>query len=208
MTDLLSSPWSSRSHLPPLTSSNPSPALSLPSPCPLKQGACCDVVTRRRGQLHGRFSAGLFSAPDVQSASICHCFPMVPLGKMGLILQSISRRVAFVLSRAPRGPIYFTAPSLELHFTFCLIYVLMVLHPALVMSPFQPFSLLFLCSLTHFLWGVVCLPCLFLPVHPCSLTLVTLLAQPCLWQSWAIKRRELDGNPARNTGQYCIIKRV
>lgn len=135
MADLLSSPWSSRSHLPPVTSSNPSPALSRPSPCPLKQGACCDVVTRRRGQLHGRFSAGLFSAPDVQSASICHCFPTVPLGKMGLILQSISRRAAFVLSWAPRGPICFTAPSLELHFTFCLIYLLMGLYPALVMSP-------------------------------------------------------------------------
>lgn len=135
MADLLSSPWSSRSHLPPVTSSNPSPALSLPSPCPLKQGACCDVVTRRRGQLHGRFSAGLFSAPDVQSASICHCFSTVPLGKKGLILQSISRRAAFVLSWAPRGPICFTAPSLELHFTFCLIYLLMGLHPALVMSP-------------------------------------------------------------------------
>lgn len=133
--DLLSSPWSSHSHLPPLTSSNPSLALSLPSLCPLKQGACCDVVTRRCGQLHGRFSTGLFSAPDVQSASICHCFPTVPLGKMGLILQSISRRAAFVLWRSPRGPICFTAPSLELHCTFCLIYVLMVLHPALVMSP-------------------------------------------------------------------------
>lgn len=159
MANLLSSPWSSRSHLPPVTSSNPSPALSLPSPCPLKQGACCDVVTRRRGQLHGRFSTGLFSALYVQSASICHCFPTVPPGKMGLILQSISRRAAFVLPRAPRGPICFTALSLKLHFTFCLIYVLMVLH--LVMLPllfhygfslfhtftttfFQPLSLLVL----------------------------------------------------------------
>lgn len=43
-------------------------------------------------------------------ASICHCLSAVPLGKMGLILQSISRRAAFVLCRGPVGAICFTAP--------------------------------------------------------------------------------------------------
>lgn len=190
MADLLYSRWSSRSHLPPLTSSNPSPTLSLPSPCPLKQGACCDVVTRRRGQLHGRFFAALFSAPDVQSVSICHCFSTVPLGKMGLILQSISRRAAFVLSRAPKGPICFTAPSLELHFTFSLIYVLMVLHPALIMSLllfhsgsplfhaftiifFQPFALLVL------LFNTLPLRCWVSACHIYSSQPI-----PARWPSW------------------------
>lgn len=202
MADLLSSPWSSRSHLPPLTSSNPSPALSLPSPCPLKQGPCCDVVTRCRGQLHGRFSAGLFSAPDVQSASICHCFPTVPLGKMGLILQSISRRAAFVLSRAPRGPICFIAPSLELHFTFCLIYLLMGLHPALVMSPllFRSGSPLFhTFTITFFSTFFFC--CLFLlfntlPLRCCvsACHIYSSQPSPARWPSWHCWPNPVFGN--------------
>lgn len=84
-------------------------------PCPVKQGTCCGVVTRNCGQLHGRFCRPFFCS-GVQSASICQCLALVPLGEMGLILQSISRRAAFVLSRAPMGPICFTAPSLSLHF--------------------------------------------------------------------------------------------
>lgn len=84
-------------------------------PCPVKQGTCCGVVTHNCGQLHGRFCRPFFCS-GVQSASICHCLTTVPLGEMGLILQSISRRAAFVLSLAPMGPICFTAPSLSLHF--------------------------------------------------------------------------------------------
>lgn len=72
-------------------------------------------MTRDCGRLHGRFRRPFF-CPGVQSPSICHCLTTVPPGKMGLILQSISRRAAFVPSRAPVGPICFTAPSLSLRF--------------------------------------------------------------------------------------------
>lgn len=79
-------------------------------------------MTHHRGQLHGRFREPFFfffspsPCSGVQSASICHCLATVPPGKMGLILQSISRRAAFVLWRAPVGPICFTAPSPSLQF--------------------------------------------------------------------------------------------
>lgn len=98
-----------------LISPQPSHSFSLCWPCPVKQGTCCGVVTRNCGQLHGRFCRPFFCS-GVQSASICHCLTTVPPGEMGLILQSISRRAAFVLSPAPMGPICFTAPSLSLHF--------------------------------------------------------------------------------------------
>lgn len=97
--------------------------------CPVQHGVCCRVVTcGGSAQLHRRFLGSFlllscffffnvvpsFSSPSccrlVQSASICHCLSVVPPGKMGLILQSISRRAAFVLCRAPVGAICFTAP--------------------------------------------------------------------------------------------------
>lgn len=105
--------------LPPLLTffNPPQPSQSFLSawPCPVKQETCCGVVTHNCGQLHGRFCLPFFCS-GVQSASICHCLTTVPLGEMGLILQSISRRAAFVLSLAPMGTICSSAPSLSLHF--------------------------------------------------------------------------------------------
>lgn len=72
---------------------------------------CCDpgLWAASRQVLQAFFCFG------VQSASICHWLTTVPLGAVGLILQSISRRAAFVLSWAPMGPICFTMSSLHFY---------------------------------------------------------------------------------------------
>lgn len=129
--------------------------------CPVKQGTCCSAVTRNCGQLHARFCKPFFCS-DVQSASICHCLTTVPLGEMGLILQSISRRAAFVLSLAPMGPICFTAPTLILHFdgfhllSHLFVMVLYLLLAALILlihSSLPIFLSIFLIILFSYLHG-------------------------------------------------------
>ena len=134
---LLSSPSLVRqSSLPPLTFFNPpqpSESFLCAWPCPVKQGTCCGVVTHTRGQLHGRFCRPFFCS-GVQSASICHCLATVPPGQKGLILQSISRRAAFVLSPAPMGPICFSARSLSLRFDGSHFLSHLFVHGALSLS--------------------------------------------------------------------------
>lgn len=133
---------------------------------------------------------------------------------MRLILQSISRRAAFVLSLAPMGPICFTALSLSLQFNASYFLSHLSVPGSLFLFgcgiSFVSFgSLPFLSSL-HLIF-VHCIPSI--PISPddmaslwCrvsarhissppprSVTFVTLLAKRCLWQWWLVKRDGIIG---------------
>lgn len=126
-------------------------------PRPVKQGAHCSVVTHNCGQLHGRFCRPFFRS-GVQSASICHCLTTVPMGEMGLILQSISRRAAFVLSLAPMGPICFTAPSLSLHFDGSPFLSHLSVHGSLALFGCIIYFVSYSCLPTSFCLFIFCFP--------------------------------------------------